>query len=140
MTQKVQLSFAFLALILAFNCSKNNDADIETSILGSWQETGGYTSAGGPQFYVEDENGETITFSEDGSFTSNAYPECSTGTYTLNENDLKLTYDCEDFTSQFQNPEGDVTYKITFKPGYFLLESTVLICTDGCSSKYIKLP
>jgi hypothetical protein len=127
------------------SCSENNETleskDIsatEEPIIGNWKLVEAYISSGGPQYWVNIENGEEFTFSSSGLFSSNKFSECTTGDFSVELNELSLNYNCNGFKTGFENSEGAITYKITFESNYLLLTPTSVICFEGCTYKYIR--
>lgn len=144
---KYVLYFIVATSVLVSSCSKN-DQDIETKdltakykpIFGKWKQVGAFISSGGPQYWVDVDNGEELTFSSDGGFSSNRFSGCTNGDFEIESDELKLSYNCDGFESGFENSEGFITYIITFESDYFLITPTSgAICTDGCSYKYIRI-
>ena len=123
-----------------FSCSSDEtNKIINTDLTGEWQLTEAYISAGGPQYWVDVENGEELIFFENGLFNSNRFLECTTGTFSTEQNELLLNYDCNGFESEFENEEGFITYDLNFELDYFIVTPTSgPICTEGCSYKYRK--
>jgi hypothetical protein len=106
-------------------------------ILGKWKQTKAYISSGGPQYWVDFENGEEIEFFEDGTFSSDRFTECSIGDFLIEEKTLILEYNCNGFSPQLENEEGFITYELEFYSNYFVLTPTSgPICIEGCSYKY----
>jgi hypothetical protein len=139
----IKFATASLLMILSFGCNNdnNNDAGIEgeKSIIGSWKLVEAYISSGGPQYWVTIENGEVYNFFSNGIFSSNRYSECTSGNFSTEFNKLILNYDCNGFTTGFENSEGAITYEITLESNYFLLTPTSVTCIEGCSYKYKKI-
>lgn len=129
-----------LVLLLAVACDKNAEEPIppeQTLLSGRWMETEAFISNGGPQYWVDVEDGETLEFTADGTFTSDRYAECATGTYFLEGTELMLLYDCEGFEPASANENGFITYLLEFYPDYFIISPTSgPICIEGCSYKY----
>lgn len=138
------LSYIALACIIFLtSCSKNTDTMesrnlslLDNPILGKWQLVEASISSGGPQYWVTIENGEEFTFSSDGSFVSDRFSECTTGDFSVESNELLLNYNCNGFTTEYENSEGAITYKITFESNYLLLTPMSVLCIEGCSYKY----
>lgn len=134
--------YLIIALIFSFGCNKTSDGPIitdATSISGKWKETEAFISAGGPQYWINVENGEEIEFLENETFTSDRFAECIGGNYSLAANELQLKYNCDGFNSESENEKGFITYKIEIFSNYFLLTPTSgPICIEGCSYKYEK--
>lgn len=133
------------SFFLMVSCSKNNDilenqdlSLLNVSILGNWKLVEAYISAGGPQYWINIENGEEITFLSNGSFSSNRFSECTTGVFSIESNELILDYNCSGFITEFENPEGAITYKLAFESNTLILTPTSVICIEGCSYKYIR--
>ena len=141
--KRVKLKYYLIAvLIFCFGCNKTSDEPIiadASTISGKWKETEAFISAGGPQYWVNVENGEEIEFLENGTFTSDRFTECIGGNYSIANNELQLKYNCDGFNSESENEEGFITYKIEIFSNYFLLTPTSgPICIEGCSYKYEK--
>ncbi len=141
MKSLLQFGVIFLLTIFSSGCdtNDNNELDRDNPIIGNWQLIEAYISSGGPQYLVSIENGEKFKFSINGTFSSNKYPECTSGNFSTESNELILKYDCNGFTAGIENSEGHITYKVTFESDYFLLTPTSVICTEGCSYKYKKI-
>ncbi|ULC60292.1 hypothetical protein MBM09_04705 [Flaviramulus sp. BrNp1-15] len=131
-----------IGFLLFFNACDKTDEPIfvdENLIAGKWVLTEAYISAGGPQYWIDIDNGEEIEFFENGTFSSNKFSECITGNFSIVENKLLLKYNCIGFTSNAENEDGFITYKLEFFSDYFILTPTSgAICIEGCSSKYQK--
>lgn len=132
-----------LAVLLLFTaCDKNSSGPInadEVSIAGTWILTEAYISTGGPQYWTDVEDGEEITFFDDGTFASNRFSECETGNFSMTDNELLLEYDCNGFDVVSENEEGLITYALELFSDYFILTPTSgPICIEGCSYKYEK--
>ncbi|WP_117883483.1 hypothetical protein [Aureibaculum luteum] len=121
-------------------CDNTTDEPItanETLLEGKWKQNEAYISAGGPQYWVDLENGEEIEFYNDGTFSSNNFTECSTGSFSIDDNKLFLEYDCDGFETPSENENGIITYDIEMYSKYFILTPTSgPICIEGCSYKY----
>ena len=129
-----------LGPLLACNNDDNgNMGPRNNSILGKWKLTAAYISSGGPQYWVDVEDGEEIEFLSDGSFTSTNYPGCTEDGYVFDGESLALHYDCEDMELVAENEEGLITFRIEFKNDGFLLSPTSVICIEGCSYKYERM-
>ncbi len=109
------------------------------SIEGKWKLTEAYISAGGPQYWTDVEDGEEIEFQGNGSFSSDRYPECATGIFSVDDGNLTLEYNCEGFESGTENEEGLITYKLDYGKNAILLTPTSILCIEGCSYKYVRV-
>lgn len=131
-----------MALWILAGCSSESDKPIPASALllnGSWVEREAFISAGGPQFWVDVEAGETITFFRDGTFRSDRFSGCAEGTYALAENELLLDYACRDFIPPSANEAGVLSFTLELFENYFILTPTSgPICIEGCSYKYFR--
>ncbi|WP_442845817.1 lipocalin family protein [Leeuwenhoekiella sp. H156] len=141
MKTKLSLLFCLIVLIGCEDTSVEEPRDATALLIsGKWKKTEAYISSGGPQYWVDAEKGETITFQNNGSFSSDRYAECATGNFTVKENVLSLNYDCPDFNPNTENEEGLITYSIEQFTTYFILTPTSgPICVEGCSYKYVRV-
>lgn len=131
--------FILASVFIMSSCSKNEEIpesknfSYDQSILGDWKLVEAYISSGGPQYWVDIESGEEITFLSDGSFESNRFSECKTGEFSIESNELFLTYTCDGFSSRA------ITYKLTFESNYLILTPTSVVCVEGCIYKYKRI-
>ncbi|WP_405295506.1 hypothetical protein [Algibacter sp. Ld11] len=136
----MKYKYYLIPILLFFIACDKTDEPItadEYLIAGKWEQTKAYISAGGPQFWVDVDNGEEIEFFENGTFSSNRFSECITGDFSIVENILFLKYNCTEFSTEAENEDGFITYKLEFFLDYFILTPTSgPICIEGCSSKY----
>ncbi|WP_282043083.1 hypothetical protein [Winogradskyella flava] len=137
MRNLIGLSILFFGL---FSCdSEETNESINSELIGKWKLTEAYISAGGPQYWVDVENGEEFMFFENGLFNSNRFSECTTGTFSTEQNELLLRYNCNGFESGSENEDGYITYDLNFEFDYFIITpSSGPICIEGCSYKYRK--
>ena len=141
---KKYISISLLLTIVLFACNDNEIVEVdESTIIGEWKLTETSFSIGGPEQITNDiENGVVFVFSEDNNFTSTRFEECSTGEYAFNieENELILNYNCSDFSSSFENENGEIIYGVRFNNSneFSLSPRTGAICTEGCSSIYTR--
>ncbi len=121
-------------------CDKKMDGPLTANkslIVGKWKQTKAYISSGGPQYWVDTENGEEIEFFENGTFSSDRFTECIAGNFSIEENKLLLEYNCIGFNTESENEDGFITYKLEFFLDYFILTPTSgPVCIEGCSYKY----
>ena len=112
----------------------------ESLMLGEWKNTESFISAGGPQFWVDAENGEEISFLKNGKFRSNRFAECQGGNFSIESDTLILDYSCRGFQSDAENEQDLITYILEFNDDHFILTPTSgPICIEGCSFKFEKL-
>jgi len=131
-----------LLIITLFGCNNDDDTIVGNEngiIIGSWKLVEASISSGGPQYLVEIEDGEEFEFLNNGNFTTTRDTECTEGKFTIESNELSLIYDCDGFNPHVENPDGAITYQITFGSDYFILVPTTVMCVEGCSYKYKKV-
>jgi hypothetical protein len=138
---EMKFQYYLIALLLLFlACNETMDEPIpanESLLEGKWKQTEAYISSGGPQYWIDVENGEEIEFFNNATFSSNRFTECALGNFSIEENKLLLEYNCTGFNSQSENEEGFITYELEFYSNYFILTPTSgPICIEGCSYKY----
>jgi len=132
------LIFMALLFMCLLSCESDEDLSLESSnLIGEWVLTESFFSIGGPLIRTEVENGEELTFFENGTFSSDRFPECATGTFFVQENILFLDYLCESFESEIENEDGFITFGIELQSNSFIATPTSgPICTEGCSVRY----
>ena len=134
--------YIFILLFSFFSCSsdKSNEKELDSSdLIGKWKLTEAFISSGGPQYWVDVEDGEEFEFFENGTFTSNRYSECTSGIFFTELNELLLQYNCEEFESESENDDGFITFDLKFDSNLFIASPTSgPICIEGCSYKYQK--
>jgi len=128
-------------LTIFYGCSSDNaDNPLPHKLIyGKWKLTDAYLSTGAPQYWVSVENGEELSFFYNQSFSSDRYPECSQGKFSLEGDQLSLEFKCSDFESGAENEEGQITYRISFDKESLLLTPTSVICIEGCTYKYKRI-
>lgn len=133
-------TFCIIFVFGLLSCDSDPVSKVDDSnLIGEWKLTEAFISAGGPQYWVDVENGTELAFYENNSFSSNRFTECKTGNYVLIENELRLKYSCEDFKPEFVNEDGNITYALELGRDYFILTPTSPpFCTEGCSYKYTR--
>ena len=128
----------FVLVFGLYSCGSDETNEIiDSELIGEWKLTEAYISAGGPQYWVDVEDGEEIVFFENRIFNSSRYSECTTGVFSLEQNKLLLQYNCDGFESQSENEEGFITYLLEFESDHFIATPiSGPICIEGCSYKY----
>ena len=107
--------YLLLNLIFFIACDNSNNDPIpadESLIIGKWKLTRAFISDGGPQYWVDVENGEEIQFFENGTFVSDKFTECTTGDFSILQNELVLDYSCNEFNPISENKDGFITYEL----------------------------
>ncbi|MDO5968458.1 hypothetical protein Q4Q35_01430 [Flavivirga aquimarina] len=137
----MKFKYYYLLILLLFIACNDTKGELVTAdenlIVGKWVKIEAYISVGGPQYWVDVENGEEIDFFENGTFFSNRFKECTTGNFSIEENILLLEYTCNGFNPVSENEKGFITYKLDFLSDYFILTPiSGPICIEGCSYKY----
>ncbi|MBA6151620.1 lipocalin family protein [Gelidibacter maritimus] len=141
MVKTIKFGIISLIIIMLSGCN-NSDDEIKTeqSIIGNWKLIEVYSDVGdGSGDWNPVENGYTYSFSSNGEFSSTRFPECSSGTYTINSNELTLVFDCNGFTTGIENPEGTFVENYTFESNTVILVPTYMICDEGCGWKFKKM-
>ena len=135
-----KILYVFILVFSFYSCNTDDQIDLKGSnLVGEWKLSEAYISAGGPQYWVDIENGEEIRFFRNGTFISDRFKECSTGFFSIKKEELVLTYSCSEFHPITENEEGFITYKLELSSNYFILTPTSgPICIEGCSYKYRK--
>ena len=136
MKKTVFLSILILGLL---SCGSDDRTMGTSGLVGQWKLTEAFISAGGPQYWVDIENGEEFTFFENGTFSSNKFSECTTGIFSTDQNGLSLQYDCDGFDPKSENIDGFITFDLELETNYFIVTPTSgPICIEGCSYKYTR--
>jgi hypothetical protein len=135
-----KLVYLFILVFSFLSCtSDDGDKTIDSELIGTWKMTEAFISSGGPQYWVDVENGEDFEFFENGMFSSTRFSECTTGTFSVEQNKLVLQYNCNGFESTSENQDGFITYDLKFEADTFIATPTSgPICIEGCSYKYQK--
>jgi len=130
----------FILIFGFYSCTPSNPQDsVSFNLNGKWKLSEAFISAGGPQYWIDVENGEEIEFFENGIFNSDRFIECTTGSFSIEQNVLLLKYSCSEFNPISENESGLITYKLELHSNYFVLTPTSgPICIEGCSYRYLK--
>ena len=124
-----------------FSCSKSEDTikTSEFSLEGTWKLVAVFNDSGnGIGTWDSVDDGYSYTFFADGSFQSNRFTTCESGTYNLIDNELKLIYTCPGFNTQIGNTEDTFIENITLETNAIILVPTYLDCVEGCGWKFKK--
>lgn len=137
----MQFGIIIVIILSIIGCNKEDDnTEQEKSIVGNWQLIEIYSNPGaGSGNWNSVENGYTYSFSANGEFTSTRFSECSTGTYSIESNELSLDFDCDGFTTGIESPEGTFIEQLTFETKDLILKPTYLNCIEGCGWKFKKI-
>jgi len=137
-----------IALILAislftFNCTQNNNNfknSEDKKLFGTWKLVEVYSNTGADSgVWNTVENGYTYTFLSNSQFSSERFLECENGMFSLENNELILDFECDDFTAGIESPQGTFVEEITFESNSFILIPTYLNCIEGCGWKFMKI-
>ncbi len=135
-----KLIFILTTLISLSSCDRNDPIIQENSIYGTWKLIEIYGSDGGSNpKWTSATIVYTYTFNENGSFTSNRFSECTSGTYSLENDKLILNFGCEGFTTGIESPKGTFIEQMYFENDNLILYPTYLDCDEGCGWKFDKL-
>jgi len=133
----------FIVIILLvtslISCESNDETNLKsTNLIGEWLQVASFGDIGnGSIFEVEIEDGEELAFFENGTFTSDRFAECTTGTFFLEEGTLFLNYSCQGFESEFENEDGFITFGIELESDSFTISPTSgFICIEACGERY----
>lgn len=134
--------YLIITLLFFVACNETMDEPIPASaslMVGKWKLTEAFVSTGGPQYWIDVENGQELEFFANETFYSDRFTECMDGIFSIEANKLLLEYTCDGFNSEAENNDGFITYNLEFFSNYFMLTPTSgFLCTEGCSYKYIK--
>lgn len=103
------------------------------SITGQWKLVEQKIGIAGPGEWKEVSDGDTFEFKTDGSFEKSFHPNCTTGTFEVIGDTLRLHYDC---------PEYDVTWDYSFRDfsnTSFTLSPITVMCIEGCQFRYQRI-
>ena len=132
--------YPILVFIFCVGCDTTTEepTPVDASLIsGTWKETEAYISSGGPQYWVDVKDGEEIAFFANGTFSSDRFAECSNGKFFIVQDELRLDFSCDGFTSESEDEDGLITYKLEFYSNYFIVTPTSgPICIEGCSYKF----
>lgn len=139
----MKIFYCLLIVLLTFlSCDPSQDEPLKSSeelLVGSWIQSGSFISSGGPQYWVEAENGSQIEFFKNKKFSSNLYPDCTIGVFAVQDDELQLKYSCLNFNPILENDQGFITFRLEMYSDYFLISPTSgPICIEGCSYKFIR--
>ena len=84
-------------------------------------------------------NGYTYTFSDDGTFSSTRFTECTTGTYEVSSNSITLDYGCAGFGTGIENPAGTFVENYSFESENIILTPSYMNCIEGCGYRFEKI-
>lgn len=132
-------SIIFVSLIACSN-EENKDNSYQKNVVGTWQlievNIGNGSSASN---WTSIENGYEYTFNKDGTFHSNRFEQCLEGKYTLSSNLLTIEYNCNDFSTGIESPDGTFIENFKIENGFMFLSPTYMSCDEGCENKFKKI-
>tara|TARA_R110002049_G_scaffold308623_1_gene513176 strand:- start:549 stop:974 length:426 start_codon:yes stop_codon:yes gene_type:complete len=135
-----KISYLAVFIFFILGCTSNEQkANEDNFIYGKWKLVKAYISAGGPQYWVDVEDGGEYVFFSDRTFTSKSFLDCTNGDFEIESNELNLMYDCQEIKNQFQDSNGILSYDFSFKENFLLLTPTTLRCIEGCSYKFKRI-
>lgn len=125
---------------LIVGCDEEETKQQENSIYGTWKLIEIYQSDGGnnPK-WTSVNNGYTYTFSNDETFSSTRFTECTTGTYDISNSTIILDYSCAGFDTGVETPPGTFVENYNFENGNIILTPSYLNCIEGCGYKFEKI-
>lgn len=132
------LLFLFLAFGILLACESEDriiteDLVATPPLVGEWQLVEQKVSIGGPATWQDIEDGDTFTLNADGTFDGfQLFSDCKTGTFESTDEELTLTYNCDDDTKPF-------TYSLRKENEDIIISPKTVICTETCEYKYRKI-
>lgn len=127
------LSFGFFLACEGEDNVTTEDLKAAAPLVGEWQLVEQKVSIGGPATWQDVEDGDTFTLNADGTFDGfQLFSDCRTGTFESSDEELTLTYNCEDDTKPF-------TYFLQQEDDDIIISPKTIICTESCEYKYRKI-
>lgn len=137
-----QITLMFITLLTITSYCTNGGINNQGTdpFIGTWElvQIHGGNGGGNAQWPETFNDGYSYTFNEDGSFTSNRFPECIEGTYLISEFYLTLNYGCSEFATGFDST-GVLKEKYRFEDLKMILTPTYLTCIEGCDYIFKKV-
>jgi hypothetical protein len=124
-----------LLSLLILSCSDNETEVIysrDGTITGNWKVIQVFVPDIPAGAWGDITDNITYTFNADLTFSTNLYQECTTGTYSMANEELILDFDCPDFTAGIESPPGVFKEAIRFENGFLYFRPTYLLCIEGC--------
>lgn len=120
-----------LSLSLTVGC-RDNEETTEKKIIGVWKLTEAKISNGGSSTWTPVIDGYTIMLNDNGTYQTTQIPECNSGTYNIDKNNI----------ISFVNSCGNTTipnsYKIvSFEENILILNGT--FCIEDCNEKFSRI-
>ena len=136
---KKRPSFFFLPMLyfLLTGCVDKDDLCCglqQDRLVGKWRLVEQKVGIGPPGEWEDVTDGEILEFNSDYSFHKSQNPYCTTGSFSVDGDELTLDYNCLEY---------DVTWEfrvIEFKQSYITISPLApTLCTEGCLSRYKKI-
>lgn len=128
------------SLLLFVGCSKNDDDS--NKLVGNWVLIETFNSDGGSSgswYEVNEEDSYFIDLTEDLTFTSDKFSECTSGTYIKDEVSFSLIFGCDGFTTGIENPPGTFEENYYFENSNLIVTPDYLNCDEGCLYKFKRI-
>ncbi len=127
------LSFGFFLACEGEDITTTEELKASAPLVGEWQLVEQKVSIGGPAIWQDVENGDTFILNADNTFEGfQLFSECKTGTFETSDEELTLTYNCDDDTKPF-------TYALRKDKEDIIISPKTIICTETCEYKYRKI-
>ncbi|MDT0687491.1 lipocalin family protein [Autumnicola psychrophila] len=132
---------ALAFVLLLSGCESDDEQQLKvldlttTNLVGTWKLSETYVSPGGETSWQPVEDGSSYTFTQEGTFTSDNNENCAEGEYTVDDDNLALTYTCE----ELEEGQADVWNLAV----HSLTEEVLILrgvgCVEACLYKYKKI-
>jgi len=139
MTKLLKYQLVLLCSLAIFGCEKNDDLSPEQAIIGTWQLAESFIDIGdGSGDWMSVDDGYEYKFTSNNEFTSNRFSECTSGTYSINMNQITLDFGCEGFSTGIESPDGTFIEQYSFDSNDLILRPTYVTCVEECGLKFRK--
>jgi len=139
MTKLLKYQIVLLCSLALFGCEKSNDLSQENTFIGTWQLVESLIDIGdGSGDWMSVDDGYEYVFTSDNEFTTNRFSECTSGTYSINMNQITLDFGCEGFSKGIESPEGTFIEQYSFDSDDLILRPTYVTCVEECGNKFRK--
>ncbi|MDW3646078.1 MAG: lipocalin family protein [Bacteroidia bacterium] len=138
--KKIISLLSLLSFLLFFACEQEfQPSETENSLIGSWQLSESFMSIGGAGSWQKVEDGMTYTFENNGIFRVTKFEDCSSGSYIVEGNKIRMKYDCVNPLADFENAAGELVEQFKFVGKYLYINPTYIFCTEPCDNRYLRI-
>ncbi|MEC5395120.1 lipocalin family protein [Riemerella anatipestifer] len=129
---KKSLIYTLVLSTLSLLGCRDNEESTANKLVGTWKLTEAKISNGGSSTWTTISNGYTIKIKSDNTYETTQIPDCNTGTYSIDNNNV----------IKFVNSCGNTTIPSSYK--IVSIENRTLIlngtfCTEDCNEKFQKI-